>query len=118
MIPTFNFCWGLKHLALYTVRAFSYSQQLGLVKQPDKGSDLHNIDHKTGKEKRKLLKVDLMGGIPKEHWPQVMNWSASNLELLFKVGYEAGLKFCDENAELLDLPQAKAKQAAPAEAAV
>ncbi|EKB25808.1 hypothetical protein HMPREF1171_04098 [Aeromonas dhakensis] len=44
MIPTFNFCWGLKHLALYTVRAFSYSQQLGLVKQPDKGSDLHNID--------------------------------------------------------------------------
>lgn len=78
----------------------------------------HNIDHKTGKEKRKLLKVDLMGGIPKEHWPQVMDWSASNLELLFKVGYEAGLKFCDENAELLDLPQAKAKQAAPAEAAV
>ena len=77
----------------------------------------HNIDHKTGKEKRKLLKVDLMGGIPKEHWPQVMDWSASNLELLFKVGYEAGLKFCDENAELLDLPQAKAKQAAPAEAA-
>ncbi len=67
----------------------------------------HNIDPKTGKEKRKLLKVDLMGGIPKEHWPQVMDWSATNLQLLYKVGYEAGLKFCEEHAELLDLPTKK-----------
>lgn len=44
MIPTFNFGWGFKHLVLYTVRALSYSQQLGLVKQPNKGTDLHNID--------------------------------------------------------------------------
>ncbi|AQR64560.1 alpha/beta hydrolase [Aquaspirillum sp. LM1] len=67
----------------------------------------HNIDPKTGKEKRKLLKVDLMGGIPKDHWPQVMDWSATNLQLLYKVGYEAGLKFCEEHAELLDLPASK-----------
>lgn len=61
----------------------------------------HNTDRATGKEKRRLLKVDLMGGIPQEHWPEVLDWSQSNMRLLFDVGYKAGLAFCREHTEVL-----------------
>lgn len=61
----------------------------------------HNTDPVTGKEKRRLLKVDLMGGIPQEHWPDVLDWSQSNMRLLFDVGYKAALAFCREHAEVL-----------------
>jgi predicted acylesterase/phospholipase RssA len=66
----------------------------------------HNIDPKTGKPKRKLLKVDLAGGIPEAHWPKVLDWSSSNLKLLFDVGYQAGIAFCDEHAALLGVKPA------------
>ena len=62
----------------------------------------HNIDHATGKSKRRLLKVDLMGGIEPEHWPEVTDWSASNLRRLFDIGYRAGLAFCYEHAAILN----------------
>jgi predicted acylesterase/phospholipase RssA len=61
----------------------------------------HNTDPVTGKPKRRLLKADLMGGIPQEHWPDVLDWSQSNMRLLFDVGYKAGLAFCREHAEVL-----------------
>lgn len=61
----------------------------------------HNTDHATGKPKRNLLKVNLMDGIPAEHWPEVLDWSSSNMQLLFDVGYKAGLSFCREHSELL-----------------
>ena len=32
---------------------------------------------------RQVLKVDLMAGVPQDHWPQVLDWSASNMQLLF-----------------------------------
>lgn len=57
----------------------------------------YNINQDTHQPKRKLLKVDLMGGIPADHWPKVMDWSNSNLELLYEVGYQAGLKFCEQH---------------------
>lgn len=63
----------------------------------------HNIDHVTGKEKRRLLKMDLMGGIPEGHWNNVLDWSESNMTLLFDVGYKAGVAFCREHADTLDL---------------
>lgn len=61
----------------------------------------HNLDRATGKPRRRLLKVDLMGGIPAEHWPEVTDWSSSNLRRLFDIGYRAGLTFSDEHAEVL-----------------
>ncbi|WP_211468103.1 patatin-like phospholipase family protein [Collimonas silvisoli] len=61
----------------------------------------HNTDPATGKPKRNLLKLDLMGAIPVEHWPEVLDWSKSNMKLLFDVGYKAGLSFCREHAEIL-----------------
>ncbi|MGH8808178.1 MAG: patatin-like phospholipase family protein [Noviherbaspirillum sp.] len=65
----------------------------------------HNIDPKTGKPKRRLLKVDLTSGIPAAHWPKVLDWSSSNMKLLFDVGYRAGIAFCDEHADVLDVKQ-------------
>ncbi|MFC4160324.1 patatin-like phospholipase family protein [Chitinimonas lacunae] len=56
-----------------------------------------------GTPKRRLLKVPLMADIPADHWPKVLDWSSSNLELLYKVGYNAGLKFCHEHADALNI---------------
>ncbi|WP_034296576.1 patatin-like phospholipase family protein [Herbaspirillum sp. RV1423] len=61
----------------------------------------HNTHPDTGEPLRRLLKVDLMGGIPEQHWPEVLDWSSSNMQLLFDVGYRAGLKFCLEHGESL-----------------
>ena len=62
----------------------------------------HNRDA-AGQEKRRLLKVNLMSGIPEGHWDKVLDWSQSNLSLLFDVGYNAGLAFCRDNADVLGL---------------
>ena len=70
---------------------------------------LHNVDPATGKPKRNLLKVDLTAHVPENHWPKMLDWSTSNLKLLFDAGYQAGLAFCDEHAALL----APAPAAAP-----
>jgi predicted acylesterase/phospholipase RssA len=61
----------------------------------------HNTHPDTGEPLRRLLKVDLMSGIPDEHWPEVLDWSASNMQLLFDVGYRAGKAFCREHGESL-----------------
>jgi len=56
-----------------------------------------------GSDKRRLLKVDLMGGIPADHWPEVLDWSHSNLQLLYKTGFNAGLHFCKQHADALNI---------------
>jgi len=61
----------------------------------------HNRDPVTGQQKRHMLKVDLMGGIPEDHWPEVLDWSHSNMTMLFDIGYKAGLKFYEEHADRL-----------------
>ena len=65
----------------------------------------HNTDARTGQPKRRLLKLDLMGGIPEQHWPDTLDWSNSNMKLLFDVGYKAGAAFCSEHGELLHRTQ-------------
>lgn len=61
----------------------------------------HNRDPATGAPLRQVLKVDLMAGVPQDHWPHVLDWSASNMQLLFQVGYRAGVDFCRQHGELL-----------------
>ncbi|GLU31095.1 patatin-like phospholipase family protein [Trinickia caryophylli] len=61
----------------------------------------HNVDPVTGLPKRRLLKVDLTGGIAPDHWPEVLDWSDSNMKRLFDIGYYAGRRFCDEHREAL-----------------
>ncbi len=59
---------------------------------------VHNVDFRTGKEKRRLLKVPLLEGIPDKDWPDVLDWSSSNLERLYDIGLRAGALFCQRHA--------------------
>lgn len=61
----------------------------------------HNTDPATGLPKRRLLKANLMEGIPEQHWPEVLDWSSSNMQLLFDVGYKAGMAFCRQHGDVL-----------------
>lgn len=61
----------------------------------------YNLDPITRQPKRNLLKVDLMGAIPEEKWDTVLDWSQSNLETLFEIGYRAGKQFCQQYGERL-----------------
>jgi predicted acylesterase/phospholipase RssA len=56
---------------------------------------VHNRDPQSGKPKRRVLKVPLSKHIPDDYWPKVLDWSHSNLQLLYDIGYKAGLEFCD-----------------------
>jgi hypothetical protein len=49
----------------------------------------HNRDPLTGAPLRQVLKVDLMAGVPQDHWPQVLDWSAQHA-VAVPVGYRAG----------------------------
>jgi NTE family protein len=49
----------------------------------------------------KLLKIDFSSHVPKDHWPNVLDWSYSNLTTLYKVGYEAGKALYEENCDAL-----------------
>ena len=61
----------------------------------------HNTDRKTGQPKRRLLKLELMAAVPEQHLPYTMDWSTSNMQLLFDVGYKAATRFCRQHAGVL-----------------
>ncbi len=44
-------------------------------------------------ERWNLLRVNLTRDITEDRWPHVLDWSRSNLDYLFDVGYEAGKRF-------------------------
>jgi predicted acylesterase/phospholipase RssA len=70
---------------------------------------VHNRDPVSGKPKRKLIKVPLAQHIPAEHWPKVLDWSHSNLKLLYDIGYKVGLEFCKQHqADLKAAPHLQA----------
>ncbi len=63
--------------------------------------ELHkpNIPAKYGVSEPKLLRIDFKKHMPEAHWPKVMDWSYSNLQLLYDVGYAAGKEFFAENKQ-------------------
>ncbi len=40
--------------------------------------------------------------IPEDRWPRILDWSYSNLEALYDIGYEAGERFYEEHPEVFD----------------
>lgn len=58
-----------------------------------------------------LLKINFQDYIPDSHWPNVLDWSYSNLQTLYNVGYEAGKDFYAEHAGQL---RSKSRRPAPA----
>ncbi|MFS2004843.1 patatin-like phospholipase family protein [Duganella sp. CT11-25] len=61
----------------------------------------HNTDPKTGEPRRRMLKLELMAAVPDQHIPYTMDWSTSNMQLLFDVGYKAATRFCRQHADIL-----------------
>jgi predicted acylesterase/phospholipase RssA len=61
----------------------------------------HNTDRKTGLPKRRLLKLELMAAVPEQHLPYTMDWSTSNMQLLFDIGYKAATRFCRQHSSVL-----------------
>lgn len=56
-----------------------------------------------GSAKRRLLKVPLLSAVPDSAWPEMLDWSTSNLERLYDFGYKAGRAFCDEHRDVLGI---------------
>ncbi|ELX10740.1 patatin-like phospholipase [Janthinobacterium sp. HH01] len=61
----------------------------------------HNTDRKTGLPKRRLLKLELMAAVPDDHMPNTMDWSTSNMQFLFDIGYKAATRFCRQHSTVL-----------------
>lgn len=57
------------------------------------------IPERYGVPEPKLLRIDFAKHIPQDHWPKVMDWSYSNLKLLYEVGYKAGKEFFAQNKQ-------------------
>jgi len=65
--------------------------------------DLEHNRNPDGTKKRRLLKVPLLGSLPESAWPDLMDWSESNLERLYAAGYKTGKAFCDEHRVALGI---------------
>ena len=63
--------------------------------------DLKMFEHvhrKKWKNPPELKKISF--DIPKNYWPKVLDWSRSNLETLFDIGYRSGMKFYEDNERI------------------
>lgn len=65
--------------------------------------DLEHNRNPDGSPKRRLLKVPLLSSLPESAWPEVLDWSESNLERLYAIGYQAGKIFCTEHRVVLGI---------------
>jgi predicted acylesterase/phospholipase RssA len=62
---------------------------------------VHNQKHK-----KKLLRLPFL--IPEERWPTILDWSRSNLEALYEIGYKSGTAFLEAHrSDLLPPPGAE-----------
>ncbi len=55
-----------------------------------------------------LLRMPFGKHIPADQWPQILDWSNSNLTTLFRIGYETGLAFLEAHKERLESSMGKA----------
>ena len=48
-----------------------------------------------------MLTLDFADLVPESHWPEVLDWSYSNLTTLFDIGYRAGHRLVEQNKPAL-----------------
>ncbi len=58
-----------------------------------------------------LLRMPFGDNISEEQWPQVLDWSYSNMSTLFDIGYETGKQFAKDHAEKLEASQQRRAKA-------
>lgn len=71
--------------------AWVVSIMVPLVEIAKDDTKIFELKYNKGKDKRKLLKVKFE--VPKDQWPNVLDWSYSNMSTLFDVGYKSGKDF-------------------------
>jgi predicted acylesterase/phospholipase RssA len=69
----------------------------------------YNTSTNTQPARCALLKANLTGGIRSEHWPEVLDWSRSNMQRLFDIGYSTCRAFCVEHRQTLKGDHARRK---------
>jgi predicted acylesterase/phospholipase RssA len=70
--------------------------------------DIELFKHKHNQEwGLDLLKIEF--DIPERHWPKALDWSYSNLRVLYDIGYEAGKRFFAEHKDALVAPASAAR---------
>ena len=68
---------------------------------------------RTHSRRSELLRMPFRRHVPEDHWPQVLDWSHSNLSLLFEIGYETGLTFLQNHRERLESSLGRALENPP-----
>jgi predicted acylesterase/phospholipase RssA len=117
-----------KHLHVDTAVAFDILGQDQLIQKPRNLYDawvgsiitpltklakqdieiFENIAQKEHHKDIKTLRLEWADLVPADHWPKVMDWSHSNMSVLFEVGYKAGQRFFERHGEHLTLKSDKA----------
>jgi hypothetical protein len=76
-----------------------------LVKTAEDNLDLFIHKHNKGWRRADKAKCDVFKvefDVPDKYLPEVLDWSASNANRLFDIGYAAGKKFAKEFADKLN----------------
>jgi predicted acylesterase/phospholipase RssA len=68
-----------------------------MVGSVQKGAGGHDLD------RTELLRMPFRDHIPDDQWPEVLDWSHSNMQKLFDIGVETGEKFYEDHKERLKL---------------
>lgn len=71
-------------------------------------------DYPHGDERKYLHRLSFADQIPHDHWGSVLDWSYSNMEMLFYAGYRAGKDFYAKHAWLRKPTKARMARAAAA----
>lgn len=79
--------------------AWVMSIMVPLVEIARDDTKIFELKYNTGKNKRKLLKVKF--DVPESQWPHVLDWTYSNLKILYDCGYESGKNFIKEHKSIL-----------------
>eukprot|EP00903_Cladosiphon_okamuranus_P001677 g1675.t1 len=92
---------ALKGLASQDYAGF-LGQRESLLKEREQAEGVPSTCRNTHSRRSELLRMPFRRHIPEDHWPQVLDWSHSNLSFLFDVGYETGLSFLDNHKQRLE----------------
>jgi len=91
----------LKDLAREDYASFVREREIYL-KQREKADGVPSTCKNTHSRRSELLRMPFRRHIPEDHWPQVLDWSHSNLSFLFEVGYETGRVFLENHRQRLE----------------
>ncbi|POF31481.1 patatin-like phospholipase family protein [Roseibium marinum] len=104
-------------LALTDYRAFVLKRE-AFLKKREKALGGKSVCRKTHSSRSELLRMPFRRHIPEEHWPNVLDWSHSNMSMLFDIGYETGKSFVANHRERLESSMGKTLAGEPELASV